>query len=117
MDDIGRVLFLVFLASDSSDVQRTRDSDDSSRHTFVRNLWCVSCFICYCGLGIIGFWLMDGVRVNAGYCLSWFVCVWILSYVAPALVGVAGVPAVVPLAYHEVCSVCIHLVVLARRLR
>ena len=95
------------------------DSFDSNTQTFVRMLWCVSCLICCCGLSIISFWLMDGVRVsmvNAGYYLSWFVYVWILSYVAPALVGVAGVPVIVPIAYHEVCSVCIHVVVLARRL-
>ena len=69
---------------------------------------------------MISFWLMDGVRVsmiNAGYYLSWFVYAWLLSYIGPALIGVVGVPAIVPLAYHEVCSVCMYVVVLARRLR
>ena len=68
---------------------------------------------------MISFWLMDGVRipmVNAGYYLSWFVYAWLLSYLGTALIGATGVPAIVPLAYHEVCSVFMYSVVSARRL-
>ena len=82
--------------------------------------WCASGFVCCSGLGILGYWLMDGVRasvVNLGYYFSWLVYAWIFSYVAPAFVGVAGVPALAPVAYTEFSSIFLYLAMAARMLR
>ena len=62
---------------------------------------------------------MDGVRasmISVGCYLTCLIIIYFSSYVGPALIGISGVPTIVPLAYSEVSTVCMYFVVLARKL-
>ena len=55
--------------------------------------------------------------VSVGYHFSCLFIMYFSSYVGPAMIGIGGVPTILPLAYNEASTAFMYFAVLARKFR